>query len=241
MALRVLVLLLCILEALANPYQQPYADYQCNLYNEHYPGEPLFAASSLLQLNIFSRSVYLWRMPSSLNKQLAFTPDDQQSVWRLEPVANRPSTFYIRNAKYGEYLHASSMHMDLIFSHRRFVYMWKSTSSAKNQESLKNNEAYMWTFREPYVDLSKPSYPPNQSGYFGFNNLPDLLRVTIWNVKYNEPFYASAFTGGKSSGSALSRNVYTYYKPPDSTQFNWLVKCRDSQYPILGQLSYYNF
>ena len=45
----------------------------------------------------------------------------------------------------------------------------------------------------------------------------------IWNLKYNEPLYAanSLFKTARTN----RRNVYTWYKNPDSKQFIWFVYC----------------
>ena len=195
--------------------------YVCNFVNEEYRGETLFAPSALLQFNLFTRGVYTWRLPNAKSKQLVFNPDDKQSMWQLVAVASRPNTFLIRNVEYGEYLHASRFRASLLLPHRRLVYMWKSSSSASKHNEISSDESYMWTFKEPFGGEPWSS---------------EHLRVTLWNVKFNEPLFATGLHGKQM----LSRDVFTWHKAPDSKQFNWFVKCRDDRNPLLDQFAYNN-
>ena len=197
-------------------------NYECNLVNEEYNGETLFAASAFDQFNFFTRSLFTWRLPNAKSKQLVFNPDDKQSLWQLVPVATRPNTFLIRNVEYGEYLHATNNHKSLLM-HRRFVYMWKSSSSASKYDEISSDVSNMWTFKEPFVGVDEQPWNSEH------------LRVTLWNVKYNEPLFTGLF------GKRLKRSVFTWHKAPDSKQFNWFVKCRDDRNPLLDQFSYNNY
>ena len=199
-------------------------NYECNLVNEQYHGETLFAASALIQFNFFSRGVFTWRLPNAKSKQLVFNADDKQSMWQLVPVASRPNTFLIRNVEYGEYLHASKYHKSFLSRQRRLVYMWKSSSSASKYAEISSDESNMWTFKEPFGGVGDQS------------SSSEHLRVTLWNVKFNEALFATGLHGKKM----FSRDVFTWHKAPDSKQFNWFVKCRDDRNPLLDQYFYNN-
>lgn len=57
-------------------------------------------------------------------------------------------------------------------------------------------------------------------------NKLDTDKYELWNVKYNEPLYAASHFFRHDS---LRRNVFTWHKKPDSTQFNWIVKCKNNE------------
>ena len=201
--------------------------YECKLVNEEYRGETLIAAPiSLLKSNFFTHGVFTWRLPSAKSEQLnvdLFKAEGKLALWQLVPLDARPNTFFMHNAEYGEYLHASAFHTSLL-RHRRFVYMWKWSSSASRQHEIDSDEAYMWTLKEPFGEGG------GEGGY-------EHLLVTVWNVKFNEALYA---TSRHHRERMFSRHVFTWHNAPDSKQFNWFLKCRDDHHPLLNKTSYFN-
>jgi hypothetical protein len=175
---------------------------ECQLLNERYNFEYLYAASGL---SLFSRRVYTW---SSLSKNvfrtsehsLTFSASDPQGVWLLEKIhqvnfSSPHQLFFIKNFKYNEYLYATRMIASFL-SPRRDVFTRTATNSADLDDS------YKWSIKQ--LDAEGGKYE-------------------IWNVKYNEPLYAANSFFKEDS---MRRKAYTWYKNPDSRQFNWFIKCR---------------
>ena len=131
---------------------------ECVLLNEKYKNGYLYSASSTYKLELFWRSVYVWKPIFAGKRPNEFTDSDPQGVWFLLPVKNKVDTYYISNAKYGEYLYAIDMwKIDSALNNRRLVFTDKS-------DKLDNkDEKYMWEFRRK-----------------------DNGMYEIWNVKFME-------------------------------------------------------
>jgi hypothetical protein len=196
-------------------YSINFSNKECNLYNDHYRGEYLYSVSSMHKPTFFYRHVLSWfpRLNQDLVKDAQksifnFLDSDPQGIWKFIPVdeANRPFTYYIKNVKYGEYLYSSNLHYD---RSRRHVFTWKDS-----KDKMDGKEYFMWELREPFID------PKNQSGI-------NELKFTLWNVAFNEAIYASIFSR-RNNDDGTRRRVYTYYKKPDETKFNWFIICKNN-------------
>ncbi len=131
--------------------------------------------------------------------QLNLISDYRQSVWRLNKVKWLNNTFYITSIYHENYLLcASHKYLDGFIS-RRLVYLHKL-----NKESMLTNLKCVWEFDDK-IDS-------NQEG-----------KYLIWNRYYGEPLYAASFLFKTISSN--KRNVYTWYKNPDSDQFVWKLNC----------------
>ena len=138
---------------------QPLNKYEkeCVILNENYQNGYLYAVSSAYKIQMFYRSVFLWKPIFGQNSNL-FTNNDPQGVWILMPVQNRLDTYYIYNVKYGEYLCAYDMwKIDKLLSNRRTV----ATDMSNKLDN--KDEKYMWEFRRM-----------------------DNGKYEIWNVKFIE-------------------------------------------------------
>ena len=219
----IILLLLLIIISLAKSQSISinFANKECNLYNDHYRGEYLYSVSSMFQHSFFFRQVLAWfpafnrNIVKDARKSIFnFIDSDPQSIWHFIPVdeANRPYTYYIKNNKYGEYLYASKLHHD-ITNHRRNVFTWKDS-----KDKMDGKEYYMWELREPFVDTKKPTSGLNE------------LKFTLWNVAFNEALYAANHFYSPKGNGGVRRRVFTYYKKPDETKFNWFIVCRENIY-----------
>ena len=192
-----------------------YSNKICNIYNDHYRGEFIYAASNSNKHNLLRRDIFTWHPVQDKNIVkhakmgiMGFNQQDDQSIWELIPVENRMNTYLIRNVKYGEYLYASSFFRQLLVSNRRMVYTWK-----KSKHEMDGKDYYMWEMREPFVMMdhqktSKSSFEP--------------AKFTIWNVAYNEPLYAAS----RLFATNFRRSVFTFHKKPDDDKFNWFLVCK---------------
>lgn len=118
--------------------------------------------------------------------------------WIFEPVEwiNDNSSYYIRNAKYNDEWLCTSHNRNDMFKTKRLVHL-----KNLNRESLITNKNCIWKLDELERGTSK------------FN---------VWNLNYYEPLYVtSLFIPLNTRG----KNIYTYYKPPDSNQFVWYIYC----------------
>lgn len=131
--------------------------------------------------------------------QLTSIPDYRQSVWRLDKVKWLNNTFYLTNIYHENYrLCATHRFLDG-FNYRRIVYLVKL-----NRESMVTNLKCVWEF-DDRIDSTKEG------------------KYMIWNRYYGEPLYAASFLF--KSISSNKRNVYTWFKNPDSDQFEWKLNC----------------
>ena len=119
-----------------------------------------------------------------------------QLLWILKPVDWLKDVYYITNYYYNEHLCAHHTHLER-FNYRRYVYLVKM-----NKESIWTNQKCMWQLRK--LKNNKHNY-------------------TIWNVNYKEPLYAASFM--LKTARTDRRNLFLWYKKPDSTQFNWNLEC----------------
>lgn len=134
--------------------------------------------------------------PASLNYMNSF----DQIRWMLMPVENMNDTFHIINARYGEHLCSSATHLE-IFNQRRKVNTVRFT-----RDAMLSDKKCMWRFDD--VDTKMDGGGPD--------------RYMIWNVHYKEPLYAAS---SLLKTVKARRNVFTWYKSPDSRQFIWHVFC----------------
>lgn len=133
--------------------------------------------------------------------------DPDQRKWLFVPtilfdtddyqIDQNQTYFYIINKHYLEFLCATSYHHDLT-NHRRRVFTF-------TMEDAANMDECKWRLNE--VKNKEMNYE-------------------LWNVKYNEPLYAAS-NFLQSSMSSHKRNVFTWYKSPDSKQFYWTIFCFD--------------
>jgi hypothetical protein len=175
----------------------------CLIQNIEYRDEYLYSCFKLDAADDFKRKVYT--NPIETAYMRSFT----QLKWKFEPVVeddysqlkDKNQTYYfISNSHYkDEYLCSSSNHFDQ-FSYRRKVNLKKMMI-----DTSKNDKKCMWRLEE-------------QSQSDSHQN-----RYIIWNVYYNEPIYAAMDL--LSEAKSNRRNVYTWYKNPDSKQFVWNLIC----------------
>lgn len=110
--------------------------------------------------------------------------------------------YFIISTIYDEYLCASSLHTNDIFKTRRLVQAQKV-----DKKDISSEKSCMWR-----IEQVKQKNKSAKSSYH------------IWNVKYNEPLYAaSSFFNTNEYG----RSIYTWYKKPNSDQFNWNFNCQN--------------
>jgi hypothetical protein len=134
--------------------------------------------------------------PASLNYMNSF----DQIRWLIMPVENMNNTFHIINARYGEHLCSSTGHLE-IFNQRRKVNTVRFTKDVNLLD-----KKCMWRLDE--VDQKMDGGGSD--------------RYLIWNVQYKEALYAAS---SLLKTVKARRNVFTWYKPPDSKQFIWHIFC----------------
>ena len=125
-----------------------------------------------------------------------FMKSFDQMGWIFLPVNGTNDTFNLLNAKYYEHLCASDNHLE-IFNYRRKVNTYRL-----NNDNLKKNKKCMWK-----LELTSK----------GIN------RFIIRNVHFKQPLYAASDL--LKTAKSKRRNVYTWYKNPDSRQFIWYIYC----------------
>ena len=179
----------------------------CLIQNTEYKDEYLYSCFKLDAADDFKRKVYT--NPIETAYMRTFT----QLKWKFEPVFfggddnkqdennnNQTLYYYISNSQYNnEYLCSSSNHFDR-FSYRRKVNLNKLTDTNKTDKRC------MWR-----LDEQSHGDHLHQNKYM------------IWNAYYNEPIYAAMDL--LSEAKSNRRNVYTWYKSPDSKQFIWNLIC----------------
>jgi hypothetical protein len=172
----------------------------CLIQNTEYKDEYLYSCFKLDATDDFKRKIYT--NPIETTYMRTFT----QLKWKFEPVVvdvdgekqedNNQTYYYISNSQYNnEYMCASNNHFDR-FSYRRKVNLNKLTETGKNDKRC------MWRLDEQ---------PHHENRYM------------IWNAFYNEAIYAAMDL--LSEAKTNRRNVYTWYKNPDSRQFIWNLIC----------------
>ena len=213
--------------------QQPNVVHYCNIYNEHHHPFYMYATSRFFSVSAVSRSVYLWsQFLKNGNITLFGSNGDDQSIWRLEPVANRTACYRIRNVLYDELLYRSTFLSGLAVPARNYVYTWSEwVLGGRATVVSQDDEAFMWTFKdafEPAKKITPPGEQDQDSSRMGKQQavrvfLSRVRKATIWNVKFNEPLYVPLFGGNGILGS----RVYTWSGYPDSKLFNWILTCTD--------------
>ena len=209
--------------------QQPNVHY-CNIYNEQHNHFYMYATSRFFSVSAVSRSVYLWSRISKKQKpgNLTFfgSNGDDQSIWRLEPVANRTACYRIRNVLYDELLYRSTFLSGLAVPARNYVYTWSEwVLGGRATVVSQDDEAFMWTFGEVFEPDERVRFATltSQSGEQERVVASRVRKATIWNVKFNEPLYVPLYGGN----GMLTSRVYTWSGDPDSILFNWILICSD--------------
>ena len=138
-----------------------------------------------------------------------YIQDFDQMRWIFTPANNNDdnSTFYIINSFYDMLLCSGNSRIGL-FSQRRKLNM---QNLFKINEF--DNEECIW-YVEPAEKLYKKYIKSKKS---------DKNRYVIWNYKYAEPLYAGSFL--LKQVKSKRRNIYTWYKKPNSAQFIWNLHC----------------
>ena len=211
--------------------------FECQIYNDYYKGEFLYAESDKLKMHPFIRNVNTWKMGANAGKSeasLTFNANDEKAIWQLIQVkhARNASTFFIRNRKFDEYMFASDDGSNIL---RRKVYTkWSPVTSlllqchnqpahSKCKKHTPKDKAKMWIISPNTYGHSEKDAQKEKAGSF--------RKVTIYNAAFAEAMYAPGFFSGNSY--MFSRQVHTWYKAPDSAQFNWILKCKEENYPTL--------
>ena len=200
--------------------------HYCNIFNEYHHPFYMYATSRFFSVSAVSRSVYLWsqfvkkKTGDGGNSVISFgSSGDDQSVWRLEPVANRSGCYRIRNVKYDELLYRStflSSGVVPLLPVRSYVYTWSEwVFGGRASVVSADDEAFMWTLRQAFEPAKSQSHQADKMA------LNRGRKATIWTVKFDEPLYVPMFGGN----GILASRVYTWSGRPDSTLFNWILTC----------------
>lgn len=183
--------------------------YECRIYSDIYK-QYLYGKYKFLGLGS-RRLVYLWQENKYnffiYQPKTHFTDDDPSGVWYFEPVLDKPNTFYIRNKKYkDEYLRGSDSFQELIFKKNRAVFV-------ENINDRFDDESFMWKL----------------------SPVPNTHLLYIWNVKFQSPMYSREHhrvkSGNTNSGWVIVASLWD--GEPNSEQFEWLLRCRNSIKPVL--------
>ena len=216
--------------------------FECQLYNDYYTGEYLYAESDKLKMHPHVRFVHTWKLGNSkvTTKQLPFNVHDTKAIWQLifvkkeetSAIKIASSTFLIRNVKYDEYLFASDDGTNIM--RRKVCTKWSPMTNIILQ-CLDQHGDLKCKKKHKLVDKSKMwIISPHTFGSEGVNIEKEdesFRKVTIYNAAFGEAMYAPGLLSGSSY--LFSRQVHTWHKAPDSAQFNWILKCKDNRYPPL--------
>ncbi len=170
----------------------------CVIENHQYPLEYLY--HKLSNLNHDS-NIGLVNKDILLGDSALVGSSSPKLIWKLiqvNPFQNK--LFYIRTARYNEFLCTSNDHVTIL-ELRRKVNIFRM-----NKISIMLNKKCMWRLET----IEK-------------RNKTNLY--LIWNEGHNEALYASSNIG-LMSGSTR-RSVYTWKNKPNSEQFLWNISCHN--------------
>jgi hypothetical protein len=175
---------------------------RCLIKNVKYPNEYLLSSRHDYELfydefnTYYKRKIFTNRIDSNLVKTL------KQIIWMMEPVtADSFDTFLITNNLFNdEHLCATHRHLEMFKLRRRIALI------SGDKSLLSQNDKCWWRFVPVQV-----------------NNITESNFYLIQNVHYNESLYAASYFF--KSAITNARNVFTWHKQPDSTQFAWFLNC----------------
>ena len=205
LTLNVLILILIFgnieTSALLNQYVMN-GSSRCLIKNAKYSNEYLLSSRHDYELfydefnTYYKRKVFTNKIDSTLVKSL------KQIVWTLDPIKKETDTFFLTNNLYkDEHLCATHRHLEMFKLRRRIALI------TMDRNILRNSDKCWWRFVPVRVN----------------NNNSESNFYLIQNVHYNESLYAASYFF--KSAITNARNVYTWHKKPDSSQFAWFVNC----------------
>ena len=214
------------------------AVFECNIYNDYYRGEPLYAGTASAFRDPHLHDVSTLRLANFLNdnststKTTTSTNNNDHFKWRLIRVENEKNVFMVQNVKSGEYLFVTNR---MLGPKRRQVFSKKLPIMRSQQGDASTamriiHVGMLWTLRQPYSSQDGDDHEDEYSRSSCLIGSQSMLRVSVWSVRYGEAMYAPGLFVG---GGLFSRRVFTWYDEPDSTAFNWLVKCNNNILPVL--------
>ena len=215
--------------------------FECQLYNDYYTGEHLYAESDKLKMHRHIRFVHTWKLGNkTTTEQLQFNAKDTKAIWQLIAVKQeaQANTFLIRNVKFDEYLFASDDGTHIL--RRKVCTKWSPVTSMIVECLDQPAAADLPKCKKKHMLVDKRKMWIISPNTFGNDNVdksdeekqmeePSFRKVTIYNAAFGEAMYAPSFFSGSSY--LFSRQVHTWYKAADSAQFNWILKCKDNIYP----------
>ena len=120
-----------------NDYMMSLNEKECVLLNDEYDNGYLYTSRIS---SPWLRYVYLWDPIFKSRKPAQFTDVDTSAVWVLTPITNKPHTYFIRNLKYGEFLHPS------YFIGRKEIR--RNVFTSRYSDDIDNGLKFMWHFKK---------------------------------------------------------------------------------------------
>ena len=177
----------------------------CMIENHQYQSEYLYHKLSNQNhdsnIGLVSKDILLGDSTTTLGASTSSNVGPKL-IWKfiqVNPPLNR--LFYIRSARYNEFLCSSNDHVTIL-ELRRKVNIFRM-----NKLSIMINKKCMWRI-ETVQKRNKTNL------YY------------IWNEAHNEPLYASSNIG-LMIGDSTRRSVYTWRNKPNSEQFIWNISCHN--------------
>ncbi len=204
-----LLVFLAFVSSLNDLSTASYQKQECTILNNNYQ-EFLFAEHTPHK---FAKEVFttptewdkIYKLDTNSSNMVYLNANSSKFLWKLEPVYELQSTFYIKNVFYDEYFQALKF-SDSIFGQRRSVTTRMMYS--------KEDSSFMWRFEaKNKTETARKLKEPN-TGYLFY----------MWSVKYNEALYAANYFFKKTK---TKRSVFTWHAPPDGKKFYWVLKCLD--------------
>ena len=176
--------------------------FECQLYNDYYTGEHLYAESDKLKMHRHIRFVHTWKLGNkTTTEQLQFNAKDTKAIWQLIAVKQeaQANTFLIRNVKFDEYLFASDDGTHIL--RRKVCTKWSPVTSMIVECLDQPAAADLPKCKKKHMLVDKRKMWIISPNTFGNDNVdksdeekevkePSFRKVTIYNSAFGEAMYA---------------------------------------------------
>ena len=190
----------------ANAYNRPtgYRASDCIIKNDEYDDEFLYASKEIDYSYLTKKGHLINRHKLNSNEiNLRYMESPEQARWLFLPSNENFKSTNVPNENTTFYI-LNEYFKEIICASNHHLEMSKKRRKIHllDVDDVSNQDGCLWKLEE------------DKQQYYSFY---------IRNIKYNEYLYAAG--GLYKSTKTNRRNVFTWYKTPDSKQFIWTVFC----------------